>query len=184
MSTNHTLKPGPLLEQINAGNQANAKAQAIELDRLRAVNEAAIEWIRVIGEETILAGYPGGDRDVTLANVRAMRAVNAELRAALDRCIQYLERAFEHSSEYSSPMMEQARAACQSRGEIMTTHKPATPQFTAQELFDAIAADWRVIAYPRLVAALARILHNPEARIGGEIRAETVALLREIGEDV
>ena len=40
-----------------------------------------------------------------------LREINAELHAALDRCFQYLERAFAHSSEYSSPMMEQARAA-------------------------------------------------------------------------
>ena len=37
-------------------------------------------------------------------------------------------------------------------------------------------------AYPKLVAALRRILHNPNASIGGEIRAETIGILRELGE--
>jgi hypothetical protein len=31
-----------------------------------------IEFIRVVGEELILHGYPAGDRSVTLANLRAL----------------------------------------------------------------------------------------------------------------
>ena len=46
--------------------------RAIEIDRdeLVASRDAALRWIGVIGEEFVRAGYPAGDRDVQLANVR------------------------------------------------------------------------------------------------------------------
>jgi hypothetical protein len=52
---------------------------------------------------------------------------------------------------------------------------------------DSLAQDARYTrhacnAHQKLVAALRRILNNPEARIGGDIRCETVALLRDLGE--
>ena len=40
---------------------------------LAAERAAAVAWIRMLGEECVLAGYKGGDRDVILANVRDMR---------------------------------------------------------------------------------------------------------------
>lgn len=42
--------------------------------------EAAIKTLRALNEETVLAGYPCGDRTVTLDNVRAMRCKIAELK--------------------------------------------------------------------------------------------------------
>lgn len=66
----------------------------------------------------------------------------------------------------------------------MTT-KPATPQlFTAQELFDAVAGDPRVKAYPRLIEAL-REVYEIEEGPGETDRPQwgkVRALLRELGE--
>jgi hypothetical protein len=53
---------------------------AEELARLRAENAALLDWVRVVGEETVLAGFPSGDRAQTLKNIRDLRAENAELK--------------------------------------------------------------------------------------------------------
>ena len=44
------------------------------LEQVTAELDAAITWIRVVGEETVLAGLSGGDRDQTLVNVRTLIA--------------------------------------------------------------------------------------------------------------
>ena len=43
-----------------------------EIDTLRAENESATKYLRTFSEELVIAGYAGGDRDVTLANLRAI----------------------------------------------------------------------------------------------------------------
>ena len=61
------------------------------------------------------------------------------------------------------------------------THKPATAlPITMQELFDIIAADPRVKAYPRLVDSI----HNLLAGVNMPTRAvqKAAALLRELKE--
>lgn len=59
----------------------------------------------------------------------------------------------------------------------------AQPRFTTQELFAAVAADPRVKAYPRLVAALRDIMRSHS--LGHEANARALLKeLREIGEDV
>lgn len=50
-------------------------ASANELDK-------AIEALRILNEETVLAGFPGGDRMQTLASVRAMANSHAALMEA------------------------------------------------------------------------------------------------------
>ena len=65
-------------------------------------------------------------------------------------------------------------------------HQPATPRFTAQELFDAVNADPRVKAYPRLVAVLNEIISagfcGAEDSTQKDARANARALLRELVE--
>ena len=51
-----------------------------ENDRLRAENESATKYLRTFSEELVIAGYAGGDRDVTLANLRAIIKDAAVLR--------------------------------------------------------------------------------------------------------
>jgi hypothetical protein len=45
-----------------------------ELERLQREASDLVDWVRVVMEETVLAGYPGGDRNQTLQNIRDMRA--------------------------------------------------------------------------------------------------------------
>jgi hypothetical protein len=45
-----------------------------EMKRLGAEHAELLDWVRVVGEETVLAGYPGGDRAQTLKNIRDLRA--------------------------------------------------------------------------------------------------------------
>jgi len=40
----------------------------------------AVSFIRVVGEELVIAGYPGGDRAVILANIRKMIKELAKLK--------------------------------------------------------------------------------------------------------
>ena len=54
-------------------------------DRLQRELDEAVEWIRVVGEEMIGAGYKSGDRTVTIASLRAALALVTKLRAALRR---------------------------------------------------------------------------------------------------
>lgn len=51
-----------------------------ELDRLRTENESATKYLRTFSEELVIAGFTGGDRDVTLANLRAIIQERAALR--------------------------------------------------------------------------------------------------------
>lgn len=46
-------------------------------------------WIRVVGEAFILAGYPAGDRGMTLLSVRKALAELSTARAALRKMIDY-----------------------------------------------------------------------------------------------
>jgi hypothetical protein len=52
---------------------------------LNRENTELVSWVRVVGEETVLAGYPGGDRVQTLKNIRAMRSENARLLEIINR---------------------------------------------------------------------------------------------------
>ena len=56
------------------------KKKAAEYDTLRAENESATKYLRTFSEELVIAGYAGGDRDVTLANLRAIIKDAAVLR--------------------------------------------------------------------------------------------------------
>lgn len=77
--------------------------------------------------------------------------------------------------------------------DIKRKHTPAPPRFTAQELFDAVAADPRVKAYPRLVDCIKgaiRTYRHEAANATGDDKAaweqalaELSALLRELGEE-
>jgi hypothetical protein len=78
----------PLGDIIGLHTAQNAIAEA---KRLRAENAKLLDWGRVVGEETILAGFPGGDRAQTLKNIRTMRRENVELREDWRR-LNYLER--------------------------------------------------------------------------------------------
>ena len=49
----------------------------------------AISSLRSIGEETVLAGLPAGDRHQTLANVRAMRRAMDDLAIAVNLCLYF-----------------------------------------------------------------------------------------------
>jgi hypothetical protein len=69
----------------NAELFERAQLDRDELARLRAENAELLDWVRVVGEETVLAGYPGGDRAQTLKNLRTMRAEIAALRADSER---------------------------------------------------------------------------------------------------
>ena len=51
------------------------------------------EFIRVLNEETVLAGYPGGDRAQTLKNVRAMRVEIESCKASIAKAYRDGERA-------------------------------------------------------------------------------------------
>jgi hypothetical protein len=42
------------------------------LTRITSERDAAVSWIRTVGEELFDAGLPTGDRDQTLANVRLL----------------------------------------------------------------------------------------------------------------
>ena len=44
-----------------------------DIETRLAQRDALVTWLRMIGEECVLAGYPGGEWDVILANVRDMR---------------------------------------------------------------------------------------------------------------
>jgi regulator of protease activity HflC (stomatin/prohibitin superfamily) len=57
------------IEDRNAALEAlrNAEAALAQADNDLA---DAVAWIRVVGEECVLAGMPGGDRTVILANIR------------------------------------------------------------------------------------------------------------------
>jgi hypothetical protein len=50
-----------------------------EIENLRRENAELRAWVRVVMEETVLAGYPGGDRNQALQNIRGMRADVARL---------------------------------------------------------------------------------------------------------
>lgn len=52
--------------------------------RAQSERDVAVAWIRVVGEELVLAGYPAGDRDVILAGIRALRAERDALLAKLE----------------------------------------------------------------------------------------------------
>ena len=62
-------------------------------DLAEAERDEAVSFIRVIGEELIVAGYQGGDRQVTLTNIRAalkeLTAANVRLKAVLAVPIPY-----------------------------------------------------------------------------------------------
>ena len=50
--------------------------------------------------------------------------------------------------------------------------------FSPRRVCDANESDFRlVVSAPDMFKILKRILHNPEARIGGEMRAEVVAAI-------
>lgn len=51
------------------------------LEKLRRERDEAVTFIRIIGEEFVIAGYPGGDRQVTLANVRKAIYIAKAIRA-------------------------------------------------------------------------------------------------------
>lgn len=51
--------------------------QEKELTQMRRERDDAITMLRLINEETVLAGFPAGDRAQTLANVRSMSAARA-----------------------------------------------------------------------------------------------------------
>lgn len=54
---------------------------ALVAARLMALDDA-VDFIRVVGEELVLAGFPAGDRVMILRNVRAMRSLlGASLKA-------------------------------------------------------------------------------------------------------
>jgi len=90
-----------------------------ELDALRRELDDAVDWIRVLNEETVLAGFPGGDRNQTLANVRAMKARAAQLESALREAdLEYIYMALIAASEAGEcvckkDMEEGPCAACQ-----------------------------------------------------------------------
>jgi hypothetical protein len=48
--------------------------------RLLAENESATKYLRTFSEELVIAGFAGGDRDVTLANLRTIIRERATLR--------------------------------------------------------------------------------------------------------
>lgn len=52
-------------------------------EQLRELH-AALAWIRVAGEETVLAGLPGGDRNQTLANIRGRPYKGDDWSAEID----------------------------------------------------------------------------------------------------
>jgi hypothetical protein len=52
---------------------ADVIASLEEAETLRAENAELLDWVRVVGEETVLAGFPSGDRAQTLKNIRTMR---------------------------------------------------------------------------------------------------------------
>ena len=56
------------------GAEFRASRADAQADEARAERDMAVSMLRVIGEETVMAGYPGGDREQTLANVRAALA--------------------------------------------------------------------------------------------------------------
>jgi ribosomal protein L25 (general stress protein Ctc) len=58
--------------------------QAPELDRLRTENESATKYLRTFSEELVIAGFAGGDRDVTLANLRTIIRENATQSSIID----------------------------------------------------------------------------------------------------
>ena len=63
------------------------------------------------------------------------------------------------------------------------TIKPATPLFTAQEMFTAVAADPRVKAHPNLVQALRNITSAIDGSQAQAVQIGKAAeLLRELGE--
>lgn len=51
--------------------------------------DSCLDTLRAIGEETILAGFQGGDRTVTLQNVRSMRLAMAYSFLALQLCTNF-----------------------------------------------------------------------------------------------
>ena len=46
------------------------------------VQQDAVAWIRVVGEELVNAGFPAGDRTVILANIRKLIAERREIKNA------------------------------------------------------------------------------------------------------
>jgi hypothetical protein len=61
-----------LREEQRLREQAEAARRQAEMDLADAV-----AWIRVVGDECVLAGMPGGDRTVILANIRRVLAYGA-----------------------------------------------------------------------------------------------------------
>ena len=60
-----------VIENIVVSEVEPAQAEA---ERLRAENAELHAWVRVVMEETVVAGYSGGDRNQTLQNIRDMRS--------------------------------------------------------------------------------------------------------------
>jgi len=83
--------------EVAAMNHENAREgktildfYAVWLRQARDERNAAIDALRVIGEELVLAGYPGGDRKVMLANVRAAIARTRATDLLLSRVLHEL----------------------------------------------------------------------------------------------
>lgn len=63
--------------------------QQVTIERLARELAEAVQWIRTVGEELVVAKFPGGDRDTTLRGIRVIlkgQEIEAQrLRAALSR---------------------------------------------------------------------------------------------------
>lgn len=72
------MKAGPLIISLSRC----ITAQRAEIEALRKERDEAVEWIDVVRDEMTIAGWPSGDRNVALGNLRAMIKVYlSELQA-------------------------------------------------------------------------------------------------------
>jgi len=66
-------------EKWLSGDSADdvSEADGIDTDELARERDEAVKFIRVLGEELVLAGFPAGDRAVILSNLRELIRRNA-----------------------------------------------------------------------------------------------------------
>lgn len=137
---------GSRISQLESSARTNVaeiiRHEIDRLDDLQQKHDHAIQWIGVVRDELVQAGYPGGDRDVALANLRSLifkaRDMENSIRFCSGSC------SFPDIAKTGAKRIEELERAINSRdnGEVYRQADELTAALTIVMKARAVEAEW------------------------------------------